>query len=185
MRSFRSVLVLKRPRHELWTIMRDHLQEFAGNIADIEDIREIERTVDADGAVRIVNEWYARQQLPGALRAVLRSERLGWIDRNRWDESSGICSWTIEPGEIGEHIACSGETRFADAMGGRGTRISFEGELDIKPSLLGSLGPVAPMLSGVVESVVTTIVPRNLRAVAEAAAAFDRRDFRSGQIRPL
>ncbi|HEY7580717.1 MAG TPA: hypothetical protein VH855_24255 [Acetobacteraceae bacterium] len=168
--------MLKRPRAELWTIMRDHLQDFAGNVADIDDIREIERTIDADGAMRIVNEWRVRQQLPGALRAVLRSERLGWIDHNRWDASSGICSWTIEPDAIGEHIACSGETRFADAMGGRGTRISFEGELDIKPSLLGSLGPVAPMLSGVVESVVTTVIPRNLRAVAEAAAQFDRRD---------
>jgi hypothetical protein len=170
------VLVLKRSRQELWAIMRDHLQDFAGNIADIEDIREIERTIDPDGSVRIVNRWRVRQQLPGALSAVLRIDRFGWIDRNRWDGASGICSWTIEPDAIGEHIACSGETRFAAAMGGRGTRVTFEGELDIKPSLLGSLGSVAPMLSGLVESIVTTVIPRNLRAVAEAAAAFHRRD---------
>ena len=36
----------------------------------------------------------------------------------------------------------------------------------------GSGAPVAPMLSGFVESIVTTIIPRNLRAVAEAAAEF-------------
>ena len=31
------------------------------------------------------------------------------------------------------------------------------------------------MVSGFLESIVTTIIPRNLRAVVEAAAAFDAR----------
>ena len=37
--------------------MRDHLVDFSGRIADIEEIRQIERTVSADGVVHIVNEW--------------------------------------------------------------------------------------------------------------------------------
>jgi hypothetical protein len=61
-------------------------------------------------------------------------------------------------------------------MGTRGARITFAGELDIKPSLLSALGTVAPMLSGFVESIVTTIIPRNLRAVAEAASEFRQSD---------
>lgn len=178
MKSFRSVLVLKRPWQQLWTTMRDHLPDFAGNIADIDRICEIERTIDPDGAVCIVNQWCVRQQLPAALSTMLKIDSFGWIDRNRWDESSGVCRWSIEPGGFGEHITCSGETGFVPAMGSRGTRVTFAGELDIKPSLLGALGPVAPMLSGFVESIVTTIIPRNLRAVAEAAAAFHPGDRR-------
>ena len=174
MKQFRSVLVLKRPWQELWVTMRDYLPDFAGNIADIDDIREIERRVDPYGAVCIVNEWSVRQRLPEALSAMLKIDRFTWIDRNRWDESRGVCGWSIEPGVFGEHIACCGETGFAPAMGGRGARVTFTGELDIKPSLLGTMGPVAPMLSGFVESIVTTIIPHNLRAVAEAAAEFRR-----------
>jgi hypothetical protein len=62
---------------------------------------------------------------------------------------------------------------FAEAMGGQGTRVTFEGEFDLKPGLLGSLGGVESLVSGFVESVVTTIIPRNLRAVVEAAAKQD------------
>jgi hypothetical protein len=172
-KQFRSLVVLKRPCHELCIIMRDHLVEFAPSVADIDDIRQLERTSGPDGMVHIVNEWRMRQQIPAAIRALLKIGELGWIDRNRWDAATGTCSWTIEPSFLGEYIACSGETTFTTAMAGRGTRVAFTGELDLKPGLLGSLGSIEPMVSGFLESIVTTIIPRNLRAVVEAAAAFE------------
>ena len=82
MKNFRSLVVLKRPQQELWTIMRDHLVEFAGSIADIQDIRQIERTADSNGMVHIVNEWRMRQQIPAAIRSMLKIGEVGWIDRN-------------------------------------------------------------------------------------------------------
>ena len=33
MKNFRSLVVLKRPQHELWSVMRDHLVEFAGSLS--------------------------------------------------------------------------------------------------------------------------------------------------------
>jgi hypothetical protein len=152
--------------------MRDHLVEFAEHIADIESIRQIERTIDTDGRILIANEWSVRQVLPSALRTMLKVDKFSWIDRNRWDEATGICSWAIEPAVLADHIACSGQTHFSAAMGSRGTRVTFAGELDIKPALLAALGSLGPMLSGFIESIVTTMIPRNLRAVAEAAAEF-------------
>ncbi len=51
---------------------------------------------------------------------------------------------------------------------------SFEGALDLKPGLLGRLpGGIEKLLSGFLESIVTTVIPRNLRGVVEAAAAFE------------
>ena len=82
LKNFRSLVVLKRPQHELWSVMRDHLVDFAGSIADIEEIRQIERTADSDGIVHIVNEWRVRQQIPAAIRSMLKIGEVGWIDRN-------------------------------------------------------------------------------------------------------
>jgi hypothetical protein len=152
--------------------MRDHLSEFAQNLADIESIRRIERATDADGIIYIVNEWSVQRALPTSLGAILKIDKFSWVDRNRWDEANQTCSWTIEPAAMSEHITCSGETSFAAAIGGRGTRVTLAGQLDIKPSLLGALGAVGPMFSSFIESIATTIIPRNLRAVAEAAAEF-------------
>ncbi len=172
MKTFRSLVVLKRPQQELWLAMRDHLMDFAGNIADIKEVRQIERTAESDSVVRIVNEWRVRQQIPAFVRSILKADELGWIDRNTWDTSSYVCAWAIEPKFLTAYIACSGTTSFASTMGGQGTRVTFEGEFDLKPGILGSLGSVEALLSGFLESIVTTIIPRNLRAVVEAAAAF-------------
>jgi hypothetical protein len=153
--------------------MRDHLIDFAGRISDIDQIRQVSRTQDSDGDVHIVNEWRVRQQVPAIIRPILKTNELTWIDRNTWDASTHTCSWTIEPGFLAEHVACSGKTFFAPAMGGQGARVTFEGELDLKPGVLsGSLGSVDKLLSGFLESIVTTIIPRNLRSVVEAAATF-------------
>jgi hypothetical protein len=176
LKGFRSVVVLKRPQQELWLNMRDHLPDFAERIADIESIHQVERSIESDGIIRIVNEWSVQQTLPAALSTMLKIDKFRWTDRNQWNEATGTCSWTIEPLAFGEHITCTGETHFAAAMGGRGTRITLAGELDIKPGLLGALGSLGPMLSGFIESTATTIIPRNLRAVAEAAAEFVARD---------
>ncbi len=172
MKSFRSLIVLKRPQQELWTIMRDHLVTFAEHIEDIDAIRQVERTEHPDGVVHIVNEWRVRQQLPAVASSMLKIKELSWIDRNHWDPSTWTCSWVIEPNFLSEYITCCGQTGFASAMAGQGTRVTFTGELDIKPGWLGSLGSVGTMVSGFAESIVTTIIPRNLRAVVEAAAAF-------------
>ena len=174
MKSFRNIVVLKRSQQELWTIMRDHLITFSGSIADIAEVRELARTTDGDGVVHIVNEWRARQQIPAAIRAILKTDDVSWTDRNTWDAACHTCRWTIEPGFLAEHIACSGQTVFAAAMAGQGTRVTFEGELEFKPGMLGSsLGGVERLLSGFIESIVTTVIPRNLRAVVEAAASFE------------
>jgi hypothetical protein len=173
MKSFRSVVVLKRPREELWTVMRDHLPEFAGSVADIEEVRQIERRLESAGLVHIANEWRARQQIPAAIRALLKVDEISWTDRNRWDAESGICFWSIEPHFLPGSIACSGETAFADAMGGRGSRVTFTGTLELRQGLLGGLGGMESLVTGFVESVVGAVIPRNLRAVAEAAASFE------------
>jgi len=175
LKTFRSLVVLKRPRDELWSIMRDHLVDISGLIADIEEIRELQRTTDADGVVHVVNEWRVRQQVPRALRSILKTDDLRWIDRNTWDGATYTCAWTIAPCFLTEYIACSGRTSFASAMAGQGVRVTLEGGLDLKPGLLGSLGAIEKLVSGFLESVVTTIIPRNLRGVVEAAASFQPR----------
>ena len=165
--------MLKRPQQELWAIMRDHLVDFAGDIADIEEIRQIERTAGADGIVDIVNEWRMRQQIPAAIRAMLNIGELGWIDRNTWNAATATCSWTIEPSFLGDYVTCSGETTFTSAMAGQGTRVRLPASSMSNQVCSALWAIIAPMVSGFVESIVTTIIPRNLRAVVEAAAAFE------------
>jgi hypothetical protein len=170
-KTFRSVAVLKHPRDQLWTAMRDHLQATVSKVPDLDSVKEIERIIDPDGTIRIVNEWRPRQQIPAALRGLITGE-IGWIDRNSWDERTHICNWVIEPFFFADRIECTGATVFETALGGNGAKVTFEGALEIKIGLFGMMGTAAERpLVGLIESIVTTIIPRNLRAVLEAAAA--------------
>jgi hypothetical protein len=174
LKTFRSLVVLKRPHAELWTIMRDHLVAIAPQIADIQEIHQLERAVDADGVVHIVNRWHVRHQVPPVIRSMLKTGDLSWIDRNSWNARTFTCSWSIEPSLLTDHVTCSGQTVFATAMAGQGARVTFDGGLDLKPGLLGgSLAGIEKLVSGFLEAIVTTVIPRNLRGVVEAAAAFE------------
>src|SRR5262245_46632539 len=175
MRTFRAITVLRRPRDKLWCAMRDHLADLTNRISDIERIIEVERIIESDNKVQITNKWYVRQQLPAFVRPLLGQTELGWIDRNTWDQTIWTCCWTIEPFFLTDFGHCAGKTQFETAMAGQGARVTFEGGIDLKPGLLsGSAASLERPIVGFVESIITTVIPRNLRGVLEAAAAYDR-----------
>lgn len=173
MRAFRSVVVERCPPELLWLAMRDHMAEVAAGVADIERVTQQQREVADPGMVLIVNDWRARHRIPPFLRALLNGDGVGWVDRNRWDDRTRICSWEIEPFSLGGAAKCAGRTTFVPAMAGRGARVTIEGSLDLQPSLLPDRlralgGPAASFL----EAIATTVIPNNLRDVVAAAAAF-------------
>jgi hypothetical protein len=168
MKSFKTVAVLRQPHTKIWTAMRDHLAEFAAGLPDIAEVTEVERSMDADGTTHIVNEWRAELALPPGLRSLIRQEDLGWTDKNSWDDRSHTCRWTIHPYIYPDSIHCAGQTTFEPALAGNGARVTFEGTLDIKAELPG----VGKLLVPFVESIVTTIIPKNFRATLDAAVIF-------------
>lgn len=172
MKTFRDIVVVKQPVGGMWTTVRDRLPELAARLDDIETITVIEREQISPGKLRLLNEWRSTQRIPGLLQGALGTAEVSWLDRNEWDDAGHRCTWSIEPSILRGHIVCRGETSFAPAMGGRGARITFSGEFDIAPDALRRLaGPLASPLSTFAESIVSTIVPRNLRKVMDAAAS--------------
>ena len=132
-----------------------------------------------DGVVHIVNEWQVRQQVPAVVRSILKTGELGWVDRNTWDAEAFTCAWAIEPRVPHRIYRMFGQDDVCRGDGGARNAGHFEGEFDLKPGVLGSLGSVEALLSGFLETIVTTIIPRNLRGVVEAAADSNCRGSRS------
>ena len=174
MRSFRVRATLRRPREELWQVMRDHVSEIASRVADIERVVPVKRSVDAEGNVHLTHEWYVRVKLPNVLKSVIGDCPFGWKDQNVWNTSSWTCEWSGAPFFFPGSIQCAGIMRFARALGSAGTRVTFEGDIDIKPGIIaaGPFGGMERPVRALAESIVTTIVPQNVQRVLEAAANF-------------
>ena len=141
-------------------------------IDDVASIVELERDEVGPGHVRLVNEWRSSQRIPDLLANALGSAEVGWIDRNDWDAARRLCSWTTEPFVLHGSIDCHGTTTYEPAMGGRGARVTLAGEFDLARGALGGLaGALERPVGAFVESIVTTMIPKNTRKVIEAAAA--------------
>jgi hypothetical protein len=175
MKSFKNILIVKQPLEPVWKTVRDRLPQLAPLVDDLESVTVIQRDTPGHGRVRLLNQWCTRQTVPSFLQPKLGAAAIGWLDRNEWDEATRCCSWEIEPNILGDHINCRGTTSYETAMAGRGTRVTFEGVFDLSPAALRSVaGPFERPLTAFVESIVTTMVPKNFRKILEAATELIR-----------
>ncbi|HEX2027939.1 MAG TPA: hypothetical protein VHF25_08070 [Nitriliruptorales bacterium] len=171
MKQFKTLVVLRQPLQPVWSTMQDRLPELIPMIDDVASVTVLEREEVGPGRTRLVNEWRARQRLPAVVRDAVQGEVLGWIDHNLWDDQARVCVWNIEPFVLPESIRCQGTTTYEPAMGGRGCRVTFEGTFELADGALSGLaGALQRPVASFVESIVSTYIPRNTRAVLEAAA---------------
>ena len=172
MKTFRSLAVVRLPAEDVFGIVRDRLVELVPRVDDVSAIELLSRDDIGDGQVELVNRWTASQRIPEAVAKALKTKEISWIDRNHWDTSALECRWTIEPLVLTDHIECRGVTTYEPAMGGRGCRVTLTGTFDLAPTALDrfSAGLRKPATS-LIESMVSTIIPRGTRKVVEAAAA--------------
>ena len=175
MKNFKSIIVVKHPVDRIWQTVRDRLPELVPLVDDIESITVIERKTSEKGKVRLLNQWRSRQRVPVFLQPKLGADAIGWLDRNEWDDRTRSCTWQIEPSVFRDYISCRGTTSYEPAMAGRGTRVTFQGGFNLAPGALrGVAGPLEQVLGTFVESMVTTMIPKNFRKVLEAASELIR-----------
>jgi hypothetical protein len=101
---------------------------------------------------------------------------LAWTDRAIWSAKAFECTWKIEPHFFADRVKSEGITRYEPAMGGRGTRVTFEGVLELSAANLPGVPAVfeSAVLVGV-ETFLGVLIPKNFRKlIAAAAKVLDR-----------
>lgn len=173
MKTFKIIVVVKHPPALVWATIRDRLAEVVPLLDDIEKITVVERKEEMDGTVRLVSLWKANPKIPAMLASVVKPSMLAWIDRAEWNPRVYECKWRVEPQFFPERTRCSGITKYETAMGGKGTRITFEGSLDVAShNLAGVPSFLENSISSGIEAFVTTVIPKNFRKITEALGTF-------------
>jgi hypothetical protein len=162
MKNFKTIAVLKHPRPLVWSAIRDHLDEFAPRLDDIKAVQTESRT-ETPEVVRLVNIWRAQVPIPETLASLIKPDMLAWTDHAEWRSPAWECHWQIEPHFFSDRIRCVGVTRYEEAMAGRGTRLIFQGDLDVMAT------PI-PGSTALIESFTTRLIPRNFQKLAKAVS---------------
>ena len=170
MKAFKSVIMVKYPQDHVWVAVRDRLPEMVPFLDDVKSITQEYREQKSD-LLKLTNIWQADIELPSKVQSIIDVDKLEWTDSAEWIESQQQCQWIIEPHFFKDRIDCTGSTRFESAIGGRGTRITFAGELSIDASDIPGI-PVfmESTVTKTVESLITTVIPKNFRKITDALA---------------
>ena len=168
--NVRRMVMLRAPTTDVWAALRDELPAVAGLMTGIDEVRRLERQVEAPALVTTVHEWRAAASVSGALAAKLDGGALTWLERARWHEPALESRWTVESRILGGGLVGSGVTRLETAMGGRGTRLHFEISTSIAAGALGPLGQ-GRFRNGI-EDAAATLLARTLQDLGVAVESF-------------
>lgn len=169
MNNFKSVIIIKHPRDKVWLAIRDNLSDLVPHLDDVASITTEKREKQADDVLLLVNLWKADIAIPAVLTSMIDPDSLRWTDRAAWNEQEYKCHWQIEPHFFADRISCNGTTSYEPAIGGRGTRITFEGQLEVSTHNLPGLPAILEKgADSAVEMLVTTLIPKNFRKVTDA-----------------
>lgn len=172
--EFKSLSVIKHPAEKVWLTMRDHLHEITEFVEDVESIKVQNRMSEPDGLIKVVNIWTASPKLPSFVVDKIKPNMLMWTDTAMWDESKLACNWEIDSHYFKEKMSCLGTTTFESAIGGRGCRLMFRGEIHFEGRIITS-GRFDGMISKTVENVIGKVIPNNFRKVTHAVGSLIER----------
>jgi hypothetical protein len=172
MKPFSSIAIVKHPLDLVWVTIRDRLPELVPFIEDMEQITQLKREELPEGIVKLDNLWQANLKLPVLQFAKLKPEMFAWIDQAEWREHTHECHWEIKAQYLPDSLECRGVARYQPAIGGRGTRVTFEGQLGVSAVNLPGLGMLDGSFLKGFESLASSLIPKNMRKLTEAVGGF-------------
>ncbi len=160
--QFKTLTIIKHPVDECWKQYRDGFEQIGEAVDDLKYIRLLHREDRAPGTVYTEYEWQAIPPLPQSLRDKVHADMLTWVDHAVWEEARCQCHWDIVTRYFGGRLSCAGKTTFAEALGGRGCRLTFEGEM-----AWGELPRSEAVLVRLVEPFLKQMILQNFRKVSK------------------
>ena len=170
--EFKTINILKHPPELVWETMRDYFPDIAELVDEVDSITVQSRIPGKSGVLQVINIWKADPPLPDVIVKYIKPEMLSWTDTALWDEQTKICNWTIDSHYFKEKMDCKGFTQFESALGGRGCRLTFQGNIYWDGEIPLSLGIMDSMVSKTVESILSKMVPNNFRKITSGVESF-------------
>jgi len=170
--EIRSESLIRHPREVVYLAYRDRLPEICGGY--MPDIKEviIHSREDADGIVKLHNEWVSNADLPKVARAVLKPEHLRWDDYATWNDEGHYVDWVLKTRAFTDAVDCQGRNMFEELEPNL-TRVRLTGELKMDLRVMPGVPKlVAKRITPVVEKFIVSMITPNLKKVNESLQTF-------------
>ncbi len=171
--DFKRTLIITHPVEVVWIAMRDEMPHVVDLLKEIEsiDVKAYELQ-DSDNVV-VTKVWTAAPELPRFVANYIKPGMLSWTEYGEWIQADQLCNWTIQSHAFKNAIHCNGVTKFEPAIGGKGTKTTFSGSIEIDLEQLSDEFKLAKSMSTqVIELIAQSIIPRNFAEVTKAIGRY-------------
>lgn len=162
-----------RPGDAVYELIRDRMESIVPYLADVEEIRVLERK-DEPGGLRLVNQWRASMdQAPSVVRKFLTPDVVSWKDHAFWPKDARRAEWWLEPRVGGKLFECTGTTTVLPGPTDATCRIHVKGKLGIYPERLpGVPRLLAGAIRSKIESFVVSMIVPNMQTLARGVQGY-------------
>ncbi len=170
--EFKTISIIKHPPQLVWDTMHQHFPEIGDLVDDIASITIESEQELAGGQLKKVNIWTAAPEIPAFISSFLKPTMFVWTDIAICDPKKMICNWSIESHYFQEKMNCVGSTQFQQAMGGRGCKLQFQGQINWAGNTALIPGVMDQMVSKSIENLISKMIPNNFQKITAAVAQY-------------
>ncbi|HTL12265.1 MAG TPA: SRPBCC family protein [Bdellovibrionota bacterium] len=157
--------VVERAPDVVFALVRDDLPKLVPYMPNVDRIEVLSRE-EKGGKVHIVNQWFAKADIPSALKKVVKPEYFSWKDTAAWDPDKKCVKYKIEALAAKGLFSVEGTNSFLPLDGGK-TELKISCEVEIRPEAIpGVPSFLARGIKGPLEALIKKIMEPNLTSLA-------------------
>lgn len=164
--------VLDRPADQVYKLVRDELPKLVPYLPNINKVEVVSRKDLGKGRVEIVNRWYAKAEVPSALKKVINPELFSWKDTAVWIEEKNAVEYKIESLWGNDLYEAKGINTFSEVGDGK-TKLKVTCEINIHADRIpGVPSFLAKKMLPTVEALIKKILEPNLTSLAKGLDSY-------------
>lgn len=145
---------ISAPLAEVFQLTKNEIVKIVPYLPNIEKIEVISRKDLGGGKTEVLNNWYAKAEIPGLIKKFVSPDLLSWVDSAVWDDATTSVTYSIDSKVAKSLFEARGKNTFKDAGNGK-TILTIDLDFNIHPERLPG---VPRLLAGTVKPVIEELL---------------------------
>lgn len=164
--ELKSTTVVNAPLEVVYSLVKDELTKIVPYLPNVESIEVLEKS-DQDNVTNVTNKWFAKAEIPGAVKKFIKPEIFSWKDVAVWDNEKHEVKYSLQSFLANDLFDADGHNIFK-AIGDDQTELTINCSVKIYPEKVpGVPRLLARTVSPAIESLIEKLLGPNLSSLGQ------------------
>jgi hypothetical protein len=164
--------IIHQPAEIVYPLVRDQMVKLLPYLPDVDRIEVIKYERISETRVEVVNNWYAKANVPSMIKSFVKPELFSWKDFALWKDDEFCVEYRLES-FMGKGIYDARGTNYFSPAGDGKTRIRVTCDITIYPDKIpGVPSFLAKKVLPTIETTIRKIMEPNLTSLGKGLTAY-------------